>query len=221
MDIMLATTVYDEELKSWIVYVDSEGKLLPVGTTINEDLGLFEYCKFNIKKEEAAKFLVEQMNIYIKEKANLLKENSTLNKKITDLSFENEKLKDEILKNELKLSNNDNKELLNKIDELEDLIRKYKETYSAEKIIDYESMIVRMDLQIKEKENLINEYKSKLDNVMKNQNFLNFDDREIVNSVSQALKEKDNVIKNLKDKLIDISSGNVNDPFAKNKDNNI
>ena len=56
---------------------------------------------------------------------------------------------------------------------------------------------------------------------MKNQNFLNFDDREIVNSVSQALKEKDNVIKNLKDKLIDISSGNVNDPFAKNKDNNI
>lgn len=179
------------------------------------------FDKFNIKKEEAAKFLVEQMNIYIKEKANLLKENSTLNKKMTDLSFENEKLKDEILKNELKLRNNDNKELLNKIDELEDLIRKYKETYSAEKIIDYESMIVRMDLQIKEKDNLINEYKSKLDNIMKNQNFLNFDDREIVNSVSQALKDKDNVIKNLKDKLIDISSGNINDPLLKNKDNNI
>ena len=56
------------------------------------------FDKFNIKKEEAAKFLVEQMNIYIKEKANLLKENSELNKKATDLSFENEKLKDEILK---------------------------------------------------------------------------------------------------------------------------
>lgn len=51
MDIMLATTVYDEELKSWIVYVDSKGELLPVGTTINEDLGLFEYCKFNTKEE--------------------------------------------------------------------------------------------------------------------------------------------------------------------------
>ena len=51
MDIMLATTVYDEELKSWIVYVDSEGELVPVGETINEDLGLFEYCKFNTKEE--------------------------------------------------------------------------------------------------------------------------------------------------------------------------
>ena len=51
MDIMLATTVYDEELKSWIVYVDSEGELFPVGTTINEDLGFFKYCKFNTKEE--------------------------------------------------------------------------------------------------------------------------------------------------------------------------
>lgn len=42
---------FDEELKSWIVYVDSEGELLPVGRTINEDLGLFEYCKFNTKEE--------------------------------------------------------------------------------------------------------------------------------------------------------------------------
>lgn len=51
MDKMLATTVYDEELKSWIVYVDLEGELLLVGTTINEDLGLVEYCKFNTKEE--------------------------------------------------------------------------------------------------------------------------------------------------------------------------
>ena len=51
MDKMLATSVYDEELKSWIVYVYSEGLLVPVGETINEDLGLFEYCKFNTKEE--------------------------------------------------------------------------------------------------------------------------------------------------------------------------
>ena len=54
MDKMLATTVYDEELKSWIVYVDSEGELVPVGTTINKDLRLFEYCKFNTKEEAIA-----------------------------------------------------------------------------------------------------------------------------------------------------------------------
>lgn len=51
MDKMLATTVYDEKLKSWIVYVDVEGELLPVGRTINGGLELFVYCKFNTKEE--------------------------------------------------------------------------------------------------------------------------------------------------------------------------
>ena len=51
MDKMLATSVYDEKLKSWIVYVESEGLLLPVGRTI-KDLGLVVYCKFNTKEEE-------------------------------------------------------------------------------------------------------------------------------------------------------------------------
>lgn len=51
MDKMLATTVYDEKLKSWIVYVDMEGGLLPVGRTINGGLELFEYCKFNTKEK--------------------------------------------------------------------------------------------------------------------------------------------------------------------------
>ena len=61
MDIMLATTVYDKELKSWIVYVDSEGLLVPVGETINEDLGLFEYCKFHTK-EEALDWIISHSN---------------------------------------------------------------------------------------------------------------------------------------------------------------
>ena len=83
-------------------------------------------------------------------------------------------------------------------------------------------MIVRMDLQIKEKDSLIIQYKEKLDNIMKNTTFLNFDDREIVNSVSQVLKEKDNVIQNLKDKLIDKAAGNFNyNDILKNKDNNV
>ena len=129
---------------------------------------------------------------------------------------------DEILKNELKLKNNDNNALIGKIEELEDLIRKFKETHSPEKTIDYEGMIVRMDLQIKEKDSLIIQYKEKLDNIMKNTTFLNFDDREIVNSVSQVLKEKDNVIQNLKDKLIDKAAGNFNyNDILKNKDNNV
>ena len=49
MDKMLATTVYDEKLKSWIVYVGVEGELLPVGRTINGGLERFVYCKFNTR----------------------------------------------------------------------------------------------------------------------------------------------------------------------------
>lgn len=51
MGIMLATTVYYEELKSWLVYVEVEGGLFPVGRTIDESLSLFEYCKFNTKEK--------------------------------------------------------------------------------------------------------------------------------------------------------------------------
>ena len=51
MDKMLAISVYDEELKSWIVYVDSEGELLPVGRTINEDLGLLNIVNLTLTKK--------------------------------------------------------------------------------------------------------------------------------------------------------------------------
>lgn len=184
---------------------------------------------FNIKKEEAAKYLVEQMNACLEEKNKLLKDNTVINKKNVELSLENEKLKDEILQNEIKLKNKDVGELKAKIEELEDMVTKYKEAYNPSKILDYEDMVVRMDLQIKEKDKIIEEYKFKFDNVMKNQNFLNFDDRQVVSSVSEVLKEKDKVIKNLKDKIIDYSSGNdqVNqelEMFMKqqqHKDNNI
>lgn len=48
-----ATPVYDEELESWIINVDIEGKVIPIGKTISEKLGLFEYSKF--ESEEKAK----------------------------------------------------------------------------------------------------------------------------------------------------------------------
>lgn len=51
MGTMLATTVYYEELKSWLVYVEVEGGLFPVSRTIDDSLALFEYCKFNTKEK--------------------------------------------------------------------------------------------------------------------------------------------------------------------------
>ena len=148
---------------------------------------------FNIKKEEAAKFLVEQTRIILGEKEHLIKENSILNKKNSELEIENNKLKDEITQMELERKNGDNKALLAKIEELKDAIKKKDIMYEPEKIINYQNIILELDL--------------------KNNTFLNFDDREVVNSVSRVLNQKDQVIQSLKNKIIDNEINNeiIND----------
>ena len=157
------------------------------------------------------------MSIYIQEKSNLMKENNILNKNITELKLENEQLKSEIVKKELNDNNHDVKVLREKIDELQDIIKQKDQIYDPEKMIDYENLILRLNLQIKQKDQFIEEYKSKIDNYMKNTNVLNFDDKEIVGAVSNVLKEKDQVIQNLKNKIIDYSSGNFTVNLGNNK----
>ena len=158
---------------------------------------------FNIKKEEAAKYLVEQTRIIMGEKEHLIKENSILNKKNAELEIENIKLKEEITQMELDRKNGDNKALLAKIEELKDAIKKKDIMYDPEKIINYQNIILELDLKNKEKDKLIINYKNKMDNFLKNNTFLNFDDREVVNSVSRVLNQKDQVIQSLKNKIID------------------
>ena len=46
-------------------------------------------------------------------------------------------------------------------------------------------------------------YKNKMDNFLKNNTLLNFDDREVVNSVNRVLNQKDQVIQSLKNKIMD------------------
>ena len=168
---------------------------------------------FNIKKEEAAKFLVEQTRIILGEKEHLIKENSILNKKNSELEIENNKLKDEITQMELERKNGDNKALLAKIEELKDAIKKKDIVDEPEKIINYQNIILELDLKNKEKDKLIMNYKNKMDNFLKNNTFLNFDDREVVNSVSRVLNQKDQVIQSLKNKIIDNEINNeiIND----------
>ena len=168
---------------------------------------------FNIKKEEAAKFLVEQTRIILGEKEHLIKENSILNKKNSELEIENNKLKNEITQMELERKNGDNKALLAKIEELKDAIKKKDIMYEPEKIINYQNIILELDLKNKEKDKLIMNYKNKMDNFLKNNTFLNFDDREVVNSVSRVLNQKDQVIQSLKNKIIDNEINNeiIND----------
>ena len=169
---------------------------------------------FDIKKEEAAKYLVEQMNIVLGEKNHLLQTNSILTKKNTELEIENNKLKKEITELEIEKRNGDNKALLAKIDELKDVIKKKDIMYEPEKIINYQNIILELDIKNKQKDKLIREYKNKMDNFLKNNTFLNFDDREVVNSVSKVLNQKDQVIQSLKNKIIDNEINNeINNEF--------
>ena len=169
---------------------------------------------FDIKKEEAAKYLVEQMNIVLGEKNHLLQTNSILTKKNTELEIENNKLKKEITELEIEKRNGDNKALLAKIDELKDVIKKKEIMYEPEKIINYQNIILELDIKNKQKDKLIREYKNKMDNFLKNNTFLNFDDREVVNSVSKVLNQKDQVIQSLKNKIIDNEINNeINNEF--------
>ena len=198
--VRLLSNNWNEDIKKYnTILRNNDVRLQSALEKVSEKIG----GNFNIKKEEAAKYLVEQMRILLGEKEHLIKENSILNKKYSELELENNKLKKEITQMELERKNGDNKALLAKIEELKDVIKKKDIMYDPEKIINYQNIILELDLKNKEKDKLIMSYKNKMDNFLKNNTFLNFDDREVVNSVSRVLNQKDQVIQSLKNKIID------------------
>ena len=156
----------------------------------------------------------EQMNIFLGEKNHLLQANSILTKKNTELEIENNKLKKEITQIEINKRNGDTKVLLSKIEELKDVIKKKDIMYDPEKNINYQNIILDLDLKNKQKDKLIREYKNKMDNFLKNNTFLNFDDREVVNSISKVLNHKDQVIQSLKNRIID---NDINNQLSERK----
>ena len=48
---MKANTVFDKEFEKWVIYVDADGEIIPVGRRVNENLGLFKISKFDSKEE--------------------------------------------------------------------------------------------------------------------------------------------------------------------------
>lgn len=167
------------------------------------------YDKFNINKEQAAKYLVEQVDMYLNEKANLLHENSVLNRRICDLMYENEKLKDEICINATRNLDFNSKALIEKNTELNDAIVNLKNAIDPEKKINYENTFKAMGDELNKKDQIIQELKEKLAQAMHNSNLF-FDEKEVVNSISQALKSRDEQIEQLKNKLQSTSIDNNN-----------
>lgn len=187
------------------------------------------------KKEEAAKYLVEQVNQFMSENQKLLSDNARLNLQINQLQNEINNTKanqylqvtnrNENIETKSKESEEeDNEEISNlkkKVDELESVISKLQNNNANINYNDYYSTssnrfgisnntntndkemkecLINAINELREKEKTIDELKTKLkDTISKTP--MNFDERQIVSSVSQTLREKDNLIQSLQNQL--------------------
>ena len=186
------------------------------------------------KKEEAAKYLVEQVNQFMSENQKLLSDNARLNLQINQLQNEINNTKanqylqvtnrNENIETKSKESEEeDNEEISNlkkKVDELESVISKlqnnnntnYNDYYSTSSNRfgisnntntndkEMKECLINAINELREKEKTIDELKTKLkDTISKTP--MNFDERQIVSSVSQTLREKDNLIQSLQNQL--------------------
>ena len=174
-------------------------------------------------KEEAAKYLVDQINEYMIENQKLMCENSKLNTQILELqSILNSDHKYSRLNTKKNISNECNDEsiemnintnmknnseinrLKNKINEMENIVERLKNINKNNKFEnDYNYLkesFVNILNELKKKDKLVQDLQIKLKDVIKRNNN-NFDENQIVSSISQKLKEKDNIIENLKNQI--------------------
>ena len=211
-----------------------------LSSSLNKISELFEQSK----KEEAAKFLIDQINQQMSENKKLLTENAKLNTQILELQAklnakqtvsnnpnninnlnllnENFDESDEINNDE---EENDNEEidmLRKKVEELEGIIDKFKK--GGEVSIEGGNLrdaFVNVVSELKEKNNTINELQSKIENTIRNKKGMNFDDKQIAESVYQNIDEKDKMIQSLRNKINmeknDVASQKKIDEIRKNR----
>ena len=159
---------------------------------LNESLNKISELFEDSKKEEAAKYLVEQINNYMQENQRLISENAKLNTQIAEYQAQlnslsninvNKIINNNNLDENSEENNNDEiEELRNKVDELENLISKLNVIGGVDKI---------------------NE-----DNFNSNNNNLNIRDA-FVNAMTE-LKKKDQIINELQNKIKDSINNNDN-----------
>ena len=171
-------------------------------------------------KGEAAKYLVDQINEYMIENQKLLSENSKLNTQILELqsilnfdhkngrlntykNINNLEFSEDIIETNPKNNSEINK-LKGKINEMESIVEKLKNINTNNKYKnDYnylKNSFVNLLNELKNKEKIIEELENKLKNTLE-RNTINFDESQIVKSISMKLKEKDNIIQKLKNQI--------------------
>ena len=168
---------------------------------LNESLNKISELFEDTKKEEAAKYLIEQINNYMQENQRLISENAKLNTQLAEYQAQlNSLSKINLNKFNFEENSDDNDngdeidELRNKVDELENVISKF---------------------------NLVNNNNQNIDiNNLSNTNFNNMNIRDaFVNALSE-LKKKDQIILDLQNKIKDnINNTDNNYDFTNSKIN--
>lgn len=148
------------------------------------------------------------------EKRKVIAENLILDNQLSSLKYELEKARDNEKLNDFKFQLNsvndiyseaspqiNNIGLLNnmklKIEELEDLIAQQSSINDPLMIADMEKTILEDNKEIGEKNILIEQLKSKIQEILKRPNYI-FDEKQAVYSLTQAMREKDVLILDLK-----------------------
>lgn len=147
---------------------------------------------FNLNKELAAKYLVEQVNEYLQEKETLIKENSqfTINNKHIEL--ENEKLRKEI-ETTKKIYTIQIEELKSQLDKLKNKNNFIPNSQYQKYLMDIQENVYKKEKEIETLRNKLNYYSNNVNT--------NFDQNEQVNKISNELYLKDRQIYNLKKNL--------------------
>ena len=121
------------------------------------------YNDFNIDKENAAKFLVKEVNIYLNEKSIMMNEIKEYKNTIVELMGENERLKDELCSISSKYNDFNVKELIEKIKQLEDSLVEMEHINDINKNLNYEKIISNLNKELNEYKNTNNEMNQKIE----------------------------------------------------------
>ena len=121
------------------------------------------YNDFNIDKENAAKFLVKEVNIYLNEKSIMMNEIKEYKNTIVELMGENERLKDELCSISSKYNDFNVKELIEKIKQLEDSLVEMEHINDINKNLNYEKIISNLNKELNEYKSTNNELNQKIE----------------------------------------------------------
>jgi hypothetical protein len=120
------------------------------------------YNDFNVDKENAAKFLVKEVHLYLNEKQGMLNEIKSYKRQIVELINENDRLKDEICQLSTKFQDLNIRELVEKNKQLEDSLFEMKQINDVNKNINYENMIMCLNKELSDYKSMNEELNQKI-----------------------------------------------------------